>query len=92
MFEVDGLNKDLVVMLPVPVMPLPTETKVSTTIPGDTSAGGKTFAKPFYANTKPVTAKLPAQHLAAGGTITIPVPGKFEEGGMLTISWSLNAL
>lgn len=90
MFEVDGLNSNLVLMLPVPLVPLATETKVVTTIPNDPTIGGKGFAKPMLNNVKPITVTLHGQ-INSSGTMRIPVEGKFEEGGLLTINWSIAA-
>lgn len=89
MFEVDGLNKNLVLLLPLPVTPLPVETRVVTTIPGDVSKGGKTFAKPILTNAKQLTVPLKGDSLQGSGSQSYQVDGEGIEGGMLTVNWSL---
>jgi hypothetical protein len=91
MFEVDNRNSDLVLMLPVPLAALPTETNVTTNIAHDPNIGGKGFAKPLVVTVKPITVTLTNGQIGSSGTERIPIDGKFEEGGLLTISWSLKS-
>jgi hypothetical protein len=89
MFEVDGWKGDLVLQLPVPLQALPTETVVESNIAHDEVKSGKGFAKPMLVNVEPLTVKFKNDRVEASGTKRIPVEGKFEEGGLLTITWSL---
>lgn len=89
MFEVDGSKRDLVLLLPVPLQPLPTETLVESSIANDSIKSSKGFAKPMLVKVEPITVTFKSDRVEASGSKTIPIPGNFEEGGMLTISWSL---
>jgi hypothetical protein len=91
MFEVDGWRNDLVLQLPVALQPLPTDTKVDSSIPNDTIKSAKGFAKPLVVNSKPITVKLKAGQLQSSGTETIKIPGEGIDGGTLTVTWSLAA-
>ena len=89
LFEVDSLKKDLVLMLPLPVTPLPVETRVITTIPDDDTRGGKSFAKPILTNAKQITVPLKGDTLQSSGTQSYKIDGEGIEGGTLTVTWSL---
>ena len=89
MFEVDGWKGDVMIQLPMPLQALPTETNVNTNIEHDEVKSGKGFAKPLLVNVEPIKVKFKADKIEASGQKIIPIEGKFEEGGTLTISWKL---
>ena len=89
MFEVDGWKGDIVIMLPVPLAPLATETTVQSSIANDPMKGGKGFAKPMMTNIKPITVSLPGDKVEASGSQSFKIDGNFEEGGLLTVNWSI---
>lgn len=91
MFEVDGWKNDLVLQIPVALVPLPTERVVESNIAHDEVQSGKGFAKPMLVNSEPIKVTLKNDRVEASGQKTIPIEGKFEEGGALTITWKLFA-
>jgi len=91
MFEVDGVGKDLVLSLPAALQPLPTEKKVTTSIPQDNSAGGRSAARQISVSSKPTTTLIKGNQLTASGTQTIKIDGVGPEGGTWKVSWTLTA-
>ena len=89
MFEVDGVKKDIVLMLPVPVTPLPVDTRVATTIPDDDAKSARGFAKPILADARQIIVPLERDRIESSGTQTYRIDGEGIEGGTLTVTWSL---
>jgi hypothetical protein len=85
MLEVDSTGRDMILQLPMPVMPLPVTKTVTTTLIDDDATGGTGFA-PLWTN-KPITVAIPADLKSVSGTQTIAVPGNQSEGGTLTVTW-----
>jgi hypothetical protein len=93
MFEVGASQKDLVLRLPVPLAPIPLEQDVSSTIAGDKSGKSQVTMPPWMAKAlTPMTIAIAGGALrGVSGTKIIDIPGPYEEGGKLTVSWSFTA-
>lgn len=88
MVEVDTTGRDIMLTLPMPLMPLPITKTVTTTIIDDDHKSGPGFAKPWMvpAN-KPITVALPADLKSVSGTKTYPIKGDQAEAGTLVVKW-----
>jgi len=89
MFEVDTQMSNVVVQFPVPLAVLETTQNVTTTIPGDTTAGQtRTVLKPFYLQaSQAITLPLPQDLGSVSGRKTFPVQGLDHEGGEIAVTW-----
>jgi hypothetical protein len=86
--EVDSTGRDIMVNLPMPMMPLPITKTVTTTMIDDDTKGGPGLAPVWtMAANKPITVAIPADFKSVSGTKTIAVPGNQAEGGTLTVNW-----
>ena len=85
LLEVDSTGRDMVLNLPMPVVPLPVTKAVTTTIIDDDSTGGAGFAQ-LWTN-KPITVAIPADLKSLSGTKTVTIAGNQAEGGTLTVNW-----
>jgi hypothetical protein len=90
MLEVDSLNKDMFVTLPMPLAPLPyTQTK-TTTVPWDEGAGTtKEVSSGWMAKaSEQGLVAIPGELKTLSGTQTYKVEGHEEMGGTLTVKWT----
>ena len=88
--EVDAQNKDIVITLPVPLTPLGYKQTVVTTVPGESNVVRDTVmtATMYSHASEPMTVAIPSGLASLSGKKTIPLDGKYEEGGVLTITWA----
>jgi len=87
MLEVDSTGRDMVLQLPMPLMPLPVTRTVTTTMMDDDAKGGPTFATLRMPSDKPITVAIPKDLKSLSGTQTITIPGNQAEGGTLVVNW-----
>ncbi len=88
MLEVDSTGLDMMLTLPMPLVPMPVTRTVTTTIMDDDTKGGPSFASLWTAQAnKPITVKIPADLKAVSGSQNIAVKGDQAEGGTLTVNW-----
>ena len=93
MVEVDTVNKEMVLALPVPLMPLGYKQTVTTTIPDEQSSTKDTVMPVWMMNAaKPVTVSIPGGVVNMSGTKTIPVEGAGAERGTITVKWQFKRL
>jgi hypothetical protein len=87
LLEVDTVNKDMVLMMPVPLLPLAYTQTVTTSIPDETGGTTQSVAPLWLAATKQITVSIPSSVAKLSGTQTIPVAGDGAEGGTITVTW-----
>jgi len=91
MLEVASTRKDMVVMLPVPLMALDYSRTLTTNLPDEDRKSG--VSKGLTSNylskaTDKFTVTIPADLRTVSGTRTLKLDGDDGEGGTLTIHWS----
>ena len=93
MFEVDGSKKEVVLRLPMPLVPLPLEQTVTSNISGDKIGQSKVTMPPWMSKAlTTMTVAIPGDALrSVSGSKIIDIEGPYEEGGKLTVSWSFTA-
>jgi len=92
MLEVDSTGRDIVLNLPMPLVPLPVTRTVTTTMIDDDAKGGPTFVSLGSSANKPITVAIPGDLKTLSGTKTITIPGNQAEGGTLTVTWQFTRL
>ena len=89
MLEVDSTGRDMMFTLPTPLVPLPINKTVTTTIMDDDATGGPGFARlSGLPNNKPVTVAIPADLKSLSGTQSFAIKGSQSEAGTLTVNWT----
>jgi hypothetical protein len=89
MLEVDSTGRDMMFTLPMPLVPLPINKTVTTTIMDDDAKGGPGFARlSALPNNKPVTVAIPADLKLLSGTQSFAIKGSQAEAGTLTANWT----
>jgi hypothetical protein len=89
MLEVDSTGRDMMFTLPTPLVPLPINKTVTTTIMDDDATGGPGFARlSGLPNNKPVTVAIPADLKSLSGTQSFAIKGSQAEAGTLTVNWT----
>lgn len=88
MLEVDGVGKDIVINLPVPLAPVGYTQTVTTTIPGQKGGVTKLTGLPWTFHTnKPITVTIPGDLRSLSGTQTYKTEGSGADSGTLTVKW-----
>lgn len=90
-FEVDAQKKDIVLMLPTPMMPLTYNREVKSDFPDEASGASQGIAS-FRFDLKPLTVTIPGDLKTLSGTQQIKQDGVEAEGGTVTIKWTLTVL
>lgn len=89
MFEVDSLNKDLILQLPMPLAPLKVTSTVETSIPNEKGGVKDGFAKPWTLPlSKPITVRIPGDLRSFTGMQEVKIPGDKAEAGILLVRWT----
>ena len=91
MFEVDSTRKDMVIMLPVPLMALDYTRTLTTNLPDDDRKSGvsKGLAPNYLSRaSERFTVSIPAGTSSMSGTRTLKLNGDDGEGGTVTINWT----
>ncbi|HUQ09410.1 MAG TPA: hypothetical protein VM146_03775 [Steroidobacteraceae bacterium] len=92
LLEVDTVNKDMVIVLPVPLAPLSYTQTVTTNIPDETGSTKQSVAPVLLGgDMQRMTVSIPGG-VTSSGTQTIPVKGDGAEGGTLTVNWKFTRL
>ena len=86
-FEVDAQKKDLVLMLPVAMAPLPHQRAIRSDFPGESSGSSQGFSG--LPSSKPITVTIPGDLKRLSGTEQIKQDGAEGEGGTVTIRWTI---
>jgi hypothetical protein len=86
-FEVDALKKDIVIMLPVAMAPLPCAREVKSDFPNEASGSSQCLSG--VGGSKPITVTIPGDLKQLSGTQQIKQEGAEGEGGMLTVRWTI---
>jgi len=93
MLEVDTVTKDMVIVLPMPLVPLTYTQTVTTNIPDETGSTKQSVAPLLMGgNSQRITVSIPGSVASLSGTQTIPVKGDGAEGGTLTVNWKFTRL
>lgn len=96
MFEVDAQKKDIVLMLPGPMMPMTYNRVVKSDFPGETESqpvgNSQGMVSSGIAPPKPLTVTIPGDLRKLSGTEQIRMDGAEGEGGTLTVRWTLSVL
>ena len=88
MLEVDSNGRDMMFTLPMPLVPLPVNKTVTTTIMDDDATAGPGFARlAALPNNKPLTVAIPADLKSLSGTESFAIKGNQSEAGTLTVNW-----
>ena len=90
LLEVDTSRKDMVVVLPVPLMPLAYTRNLVTNLPDDDEKSGASKGlSPNYlaAAAKQFIVKIPGDLRSVSGTQTIKLTGNEGEGGTVVAKW-----
>jgi hypothetical protein len=92
LLEVDTVTKDMVIVLPMPMVPLNYTQTVTTNIPDETGSTKK-LVMPLLmgGDMQRITVSIPGG-MASSGTKTIPVKGAGAESGTLTVNWQFSRL
>jgi len=88
MFEVDAQKKDIVMTLPVPMVPLTCNREVKSDFPDEPSGSSQCMAQIGGSN-KPLTIAIPGDLKNLSGTEQVKADGAEGEGGTVTIQWTL---
>jgi hypothetical protein len=91
MLEVDATRKDMVILLPVPLMPLDYTRTLTANLPDEDRKSGvsKGLAPNYLAKaSERFTVSIPAGTNAMSGTRTLKLDGDDGEGGTLAIHWT----
>lgn len=87
MLEVDSVNKDALIRLPIPLGALTYTRQVNSDFPDEKSGTSSGTLPSMAGQQKSLTVALPGDLRAASGTQSFKVDGAQGEGGTLTISW-----
>jgi hypothetical protein len=87
-WEVDAQKKDIVMMLPVPMMAGSYEREVKSDFPGE-SSGKSTSLMQMQFDLKPITIVIPGDLKTLSGTQQIPANGAEGEGGVVNVKWTI---
>jgi hypothetical protein len=88
MFEVDAQKKDIVMTLPMPMMPLSYNRVVKSDFPDEASGSSQGYMQMKF-DSKPLTITIPSDLKNLSGAETMKVDGVEGEGGTLTMKWQL---
>lgn len=86
-FEVDAQKKDIVIMLPVAMAPLPCKREVRSDFPDEASGSSQCLSG--VGGAKPITVTIPGDLKQLSGTEQVKFDGAESEGGTLTVRWTL---
>ena len=90
LLEVDSVKNDMVIVLPVPMVPLKYTQTVTTNIPDETGSTQQSILPLLMGgDMQRITVSIPGG-MASSGTKTIPVKGDGAEGGTLTVNWQFS--
>jgi hypothetical protein len=93
MFEVDAQKKDIVLMLPGPMMPMAYNREIKSDFPSESEEfAGKSQGMVGLSPPKPLTVTIPGDLKKLAGTEQIKLDGAEGEGGTLTVRWTLSVL
>ncbi|HUR20967.1 MAG TPA: hypothetical protein VMZ90_09190 [Vicinamibacterales bacterium] len=92
LLEVDTVDNDMVIVLPMPLAPLTYTQTVTTNIPDETGSTQQSVAPLLLGgDLQKITVSIPGG-VTSAGTKTIPVKGDGAEGGTLTVNWQFTRL
>jgi hypothetical protein len=86
-FEVDAQKKDIVMLLPVAMAPLPCTREVKSDFPDEASGSSQCLSG--VGATKPVMVTIPGDLKQLSGSEQVKMDGAESEGGTLTVRWTL---
>jgi hypothetical protein len=86
-FEIDAQKKDIVMMLPVAMAPLPCMREVKSDFPNEASGSSQCLSG--VGATKPIMVTIPGDLKQLSGTEQVKMDGAEGEGGTLTVRWTL---
>jgi hypothetical protein len=90
MFEVDARKKDIVMTLPMPMMPLTYNREVMSDFPDEASGSSQGIMQMTLGSAaKPMTVTIPGDLKTLSGTQQVKVDGVEGEGGTVTVRWTL---
>jgi hypothetical protein len=87
MLEVDSVNKDVLIKLPVPLSALTYTKQVISNFPDEASGTSQGVLPPMAGQQKTITVALPGDLRAASGSETYKVDGVAGEGGTMKVTW-----
>lgn len=93
MLEVDTVNKDMTLTLPMPLTMLGYTQTVTTTIPDEKGGTTQTMLPGWMKGAaEPMTVSVAANATSVSGTRTIQVKGEGAERGTITVNWQFTRL
>jgi len=91
--EVDGTNKEMLGVLPVPLTPLKFTRTVVTTVPDETGSVTEETSKAWMLEAhQPDAVAIPGGLKTVSGTQSYKVAGNEAEGGVVTVNWTFTRL
>lgn len=89
MLEVDAENKDMILMLPMPLAPLEYTQTVTSTVP-EVKGGTQKGIMPinWMMKAQQITVPVPADLKSVTGSKTYPIEGQGEDKGSMTVTWT----
>lgn len=93
MLEVDSYNKDMMVVLPVPLSKATYTRTLVTNIPDETGGTSELVMPPWMLKAqKPNPVAIPGDLKTVSGTQTYKVDGQQDAGGTITVNWTFTRL
>ena len=87
MFEVDSVNNEVLIKLPVPMGALTYTRQVTSNFPDEKSGTSPATLPPMTGQQKSITVALGGDLRATSGTQSYKVEGEAGEGGMMKVTW-----
>jgi hypothetical protein len=87
LLEVDSVNKDVLIKLPVPLGALTYTRQVTSDFPDEKSGTSQGTLPPMAGQQKTITVALPGDLRGASGTESYQLEGEGAEGGTMKVTW-----
>ncbi len=87
LFEVDSAKMEVLMTLPVPLMPLGYTREVASDFPDEVRGTSQGVLTNPFGKVRPIRVTIPGDLRSASGTRTIKLDGQEGESGTLTVKW-----